>query len=106
MRKIIIKELTAGWQLTMGGRPRKHSRASVLYAAVERKIKPFLASQPKGKTAVKVIYVDKSHNESLSSKNAGYLLYCLACFLEDFLSEKTLGKKIKKYVKFSESYGV
>ena len=106
MRNIIIKELKTGWQLTMGGGARKHSRVSVLYAAVERKIKLFLASQPKGKTAVKVIYVDKGHNESLSSKNAGYLLYCSACFLEDFLSEDTLNKKIKSYAKYSESYGV
>lgn len=103
MKRIIIKELKDGWQLTMGGGgARKHPRVLVLYNTVERKISRFLASQEKGRTAVRVVYEDKSHNQSLISKSTSYLLHCLACFLEDYLSELALKSKYKKYDKFSE----
>ncbi len=105
MRKIIIKELENNWQLTMGAGARKHPRTMVLFNAVERKIKSFLASQKGGKTVVKVVYADGGQNESLASKKVGYLLYTLTCFLEDFLSEETLAKKIEKYQEHSEDYG-
>lgn len=43
-------------------------------------------------------------NESLDSKNAGYLLFTLACFLEDYLELQNLGKLYKKHLKDSENY--
>lgn len=48
----------------------------------------FLDSEAKlkEKTTVKVKYDDGYVNESLSSRSCKYLLYCLACFLEDYLS--------------------
>jgi len=102
MRKIIIKELENTWQLSLGGGARRHPRLSVHYNAIERKIKRFLASQERGKTAVKVVYADRGQNESLNSGSVGYLLYCLTCFLESFLLEDTFDRKIKKYQDYSE----
>jgi len=104
MRKITVRELKNNWQLVMGGAARRHSRIIVLFNTVERKIKSLLASQERGKTAVKVVYADGGHNESLNSGNVDYLLYTLTCFLEDFLPEWTFNKKIEKYQKHSEDY--
>lgn len=63
----------------------------------KRKIRPFLASAEKGKTAVKVIYRDGGRNESINSSDKRYLLYTLGCFLEDYLSDKVMRKIERKY---------
>lgn len=98
MRKIQIKELKSGWQLTMGGGARKRRTAILLYNQVERKIDRFLASSPGDKTAVRVVYGDGSHNESLNSNDTVYLLYTLGCFLEDYLSEPTFKRIERRYL--------
>ena len=55
------------------------------------------------KTAVRVVDVQGHHtetlNESLPSRNAPYLLFTLACFLEDFLSKPVFNKYERAYFK-------
>ena len=99
MKKITIKQLKSGWQLSMGGGARRRRTANILYNQVERKIEGFLASVPGGKTAVRVIYGDGSHNESLNSNNVVYLLYTMGCFLEEDLSETTMKRIERRYLK-------
>ena len=51
-----------------------------------------------GKTCVRVNYGKGYHNESVPSQNVPEQLYALSCFLEDYLSEKTLGRIGKNYL--------
>ena len=39
-------------------------------------------------------------NETLSSNDREYLLYCTACFLEDYISKNSLRKAEKRWTKF------
>jgi len=97
MKKITFKQLTGKWRLTIGAGARERKDVATLYTFVERKIDRFLASSVGGKTAVKVIYGDSNHNESVYSNDKAYLLYTLGCFLEDYFSDVMMGKIEKKY---------
>ena len=45
-------------------------------------------------TSVKVKYSQDIINESLVSDQPQYLMFCLTCFLEDYLSDQNMLKKI------------
>ena len=86
------------WMLGYGARPRSMARADTLYNRLERFL---LRTKFKEKMAIVVKYGRDSSgkiiNESLLSFDAHYLLYTLACFLEDFLPKQTLKRAERSY---------
>lgn len=112
MRKIIVtvpRSEGGKWKVSIfGSRGKTRASASTAFQLVERGLndKKNLNSEArlKEKTCVKVKHGDGFINESLNSDQPRYLLYCLACFLEDFLSESVLSSRYKKYGKYSGDY--
>lgn len=106
MKKVIVtipKTNGDKWKVSMFGSTGKHrANANTLLGLVK---KEFLAKNTLSscleldeKTSISI----KEHtdsgvtvvNESVSSTQPHYLLYCLACFLEDYLPEKTINKYV------------
>lgn len=91
------------WIATFGGGAFKRATATSMYNFAERKLLQTLkkkrnsASQEGAKTYVKVRYSDGDYNQSSTSNDPHYLLFTLACFLEDYLKPELLVKKYKKY---------
>jgi hypothetical protein len=102
MKKIVLRQLKDNWRLSMGTGSRKRNSVGDLYIYVERKIGRMLALDSKGKTAIRVIYRDNTHNESINSSNVKYLMYSLGSFLEDYLAQKTLLKIERKYSDYGQ----
>lgn len=75
-----------------GGKPLKRKTITYTFKALERFFARSCEAKADQKLRVLVRYPDKSENESLASTDKNYLLYTTACFLEDFLPKKTLGK--------------
>jgi len=98
MKRIILREMKTKWRLSFGSGARDRKNVNILYNFVERKIDALLASPNCNKTAVRVIYGSGDHNESINSNNRSYLLYCLGCFLEDFLSVDIMNRIEKDYL--------
>ncbi len=101
IKKIVIdipKAKDGIWEFIWGrgGRPTKRRDATLLYKAIERRL---LRTPIREKTAIVVKgYVDKGLeilNETCDSCNPNYLLFCLACFLEDNLEYRFLQAKYK-----------
>ena len=73
----------------------KHRASAATVLALTEKL--LLKATAKEKTCVKVKYVDKTTNETLSSKDAEYLMYCTTCFLDDFITVQTMKKAERKF---------
>jgi len=80
-----------------GGHPLKKKSATYTFLALERFLVKSLGTKKMENYTIKVLYPDKMKNETLPSKDIRYLLYATACFMEDWLPEKTLNDKYKKY---------
>lgn len=109
MRKIIIKipkEKNAKWSLQMKGiAARRFVSAASLFNRLER-VFPGKEFKEKTEIAMKE-YIDghwENTNETLASKSPEYLLFTLACLMEDDLKKSVLSSKYKKYGKNSEDY--
>jgi len=98
MRKIIVtipKIQNQKWKVSFGKNSRITRTSSVLvYKAIERTL---LASSEGVKTSIVVRYDENITNETLASTDPAYLLYTLSCFLEDFLPNRFLRAKEKRY---------
>jgi len=110
MRKIIIKlpDKNGWWRVSFGsGSVIKRKAIKFVWGRIERKLlkeSSFLEAQLKAKTAVLLKDGHNVVNETLSSFSAGYLLYCTACFLEEYLLKRMLNGKLKRYLKFAQDY--
>ena len=82
------------WKMSWPGYGKHFLRADTLLNGMERR---FLGSAKWEKLALTVKYTDGTFNETLGSTDAGYLLYTLSCFLEDYLSDETLKRIERKY---------
>ena len=103
MKKITIKipkSKEDKWMLGIGARPRSMLRADTLINRLIRALPLWL--KVNGKTTIKVLeYEDSSWtnvNESLASEDINYLIYTASCFLEDYLSQKTMNRIEKDYL--------
>jgi len=106
MKRLIIKipkEKGKKWSLQQKGtNARRYIRASSLFSYLQRVF-------PRNKFQEKTVLVVNSYidsqwtniNETCSSNNPKYLLYCLACFLEDYLTKGFARQAYKKYVNHS-----
>ena len=87
------------WSLSFGGSPRLRNSAAVVFNAIERRL---LGSWRDYKTCVRIKEWDNGRwevvNESLASTDANYLIYTMACFLEDYLSEKVMNRVERVYL--------
>lgn len=103
MRRIIIKIPREGekWLIGFWGRPRKMLRADTLLNRLERRLLPL--QDEKKMTLIVKEYI-RSHwestNQSLASSNKAYLIYCAACFLEDYLSLNIMRKLERRYANY------
>jgi len=82
------------WALSFGhGLGHKKTCTSV-YREIERRLtrKPI-----KEKLGIRVVYDKEFDNQTLYSTDARYLLFTLACFLEDHLEWKFGFNRMKKY---------
>ena len=97
--KIIVTIPTKGkWKLKWSGKGKHFQSVATLYNGIERRLlNHSLGSQKQEKLVISVKYPDGTANESLASNDRRYLLFTLACFLEDSLSEDTLKTKYKLY---------
>lgn len=107
MNKIIVTvpQLEKGeWRFrrSAGGQPVKRGSASLLFNVIEKRL---LRTWAKEKTAIVVKVGRDGVNESCDSSNASYLLYCLACFLEDYLTPEFLEQQVRKYQHASDKVG-
>ncbi len=105
----IPKEKSGMWELGFNRGPvRKRVNVTTVYNTVRRHLlglKP--CSEIKEKTTIIVKgYID-SHleilNESCDSRNPNYLLFCLACFLENYLEEEFLNLQINAYKELGQN---
>ena len=108
LRKIIIKlpDKESWWRVSFVGSVKRKSIKSV-WGRIERKLlkeSSFLEAHLKAKTAVLLKDGHNVVNETLPSFSAGYLLYCTACFLEEYLPKGLLNRKLKRYLKFAQDY--
>lgn len=107
--RILIKvpqKPTHWWRISSnGGGSTKRASAELVYRYVERKILKLLASAEGDKTVVslKVDYGCGSYNETIDSNNWRYLLYAVACFLEEYLNHSGLKRAHKKYGELNET---
>jgi len=93
--------LTNRWLVNWGsgGHPAKKRNATALYNAIEKRILRRLPRLDlKKKIAIRVKYGIDSINETYKSNNPSYLLFNLACFLEDYLTPEFLSQRHKKYM--------
>jgi len=101
-RKITIKipKEKEKWMFSFGrgGSPKKRNAASFVYNAIEKHIlSVLLRTNAKEKLAIVIKVGNDVVNESCASQNPYYLLFCLACFLEDHLDKTFSAGKIKEY---------
>jgi len=102
MKKIKIttpNKNSSKWQVSWGkGGIRKRNNPTIIFNAIERKL---LRLQLKENIEIVVKYdkdiAEDFINESLPSCNAKYLLYSLLCFLEDYLPNDFIRRKLKNY---------
>lgn len=86
------------WTVSFGNGNRKRDSATIIFNA----IKTYLRAYRKEEKIAIVIngYID-SHlevlNETLDSADREHLIYTTSCFLEDFLTQETLNKYIKRW---------
>jgi len=102
--KLVVKlpDAKGKWQIQIGRSVVKRSSAKSVYGRLERYLIRFLASSMKDKTCVCVKDGREVVNESLRSLSAGYLLYCLTCFMENDLGKSMIDRKIKKYKAYAD----
>ena len=97
--RILVPKKDDKWTVSIGrSTGYKRKTAITAFNLVERKIRKLtgdLCLQLKEKWVLKVKYDQGYFNESLSSFEPHYILYCLLCFLEDYLSEDTYKNKEK-----------
>lgn len=95
--KVLIKK--DKWILSIGkSRGFKRNSATTSYNLIERKMKSLtrnLCLPLKDKYVLKVRNDREYLNESMSSNNAHYLLFCLLCFLEDYLNKDFIKNREK-----------
>lgn len=76
------------------GTLRKRQTAREVFGLLERHLPRLIKNQ---KLSVKVIYQNGMDNESLDSQDLIYLCYVTSCFMEDFLTETTMNRILKKW---------
>jgi len=106
MNKICVSlpDKLGRWKVQIGKSIVRRKTATSAYGRVERKLLNLsgsLASSMRDKTCVSVKDGQYVLNESINSANANYHLYCLTCFLEDFISERMLKDKTERYLRYS-----
>ncbi len=69
------------------------------YCKKHRKVRSTSCLQIKQKTAFGLREHGEYVNETIPTSNLAYLLYCMGCFLEDYIPEKTLKRIEKQYGK-------
>jgi len=89
------------WQISFGGKSHyTRTTATSIFNIISRKIQ---VQAKREKVAISVWeYIDsrwENINESVASQDIPYLLYAAASFLEDYLSQTTLGRVYKIYEK-------
>jgi len=110
VRKIIIKlpDKKGWWRFSFGeGRPLKRKSVKSVWRGIEQKLLKescFSELKLRAKTAVLLKDGHNVVNETLPSFSAGYLLYCTACFLKEYLPKGLLNGKLKRYLKFAQDY--
>jgi len=109
VRKIIIRlpDKKGWWRVSFGNGVIKRKSIKSVWRRIERKLlkdSRLLGSHLKVKTAVLLKDEHNVVNETLLSFLAGYLLYCMACFLEEYLPKEMLRVKFKRYLKFAQDY--
>jgi hypothetical protein len=101
--KITFKKLQDKWSLSFG-RGIVKREVPVLFSRLERRLSQTMkegatsASLMKDKTCVIVKYGKEYSNKTLVSRDPFYLLYTTSCFLEDYLSAKTIKRAYNAYV--------
>lgn len=94
--KILVSENGKSWKVNKGsgGHPKKFTDATKVIEWLERNLTHGLEV----KTSVIVRYGNDMDNETETSQDGAYLVWAISCFLEDFLSRKTLKRIEKKYL--------
>ena len=102
VKKIIVKIPTKinDWLFNFGhgGTYSKRKTVAKLYNSLEKRIlRLFSCDNSREKRSIVIKMDNDVVNESCDSQNPHYLLWCLACFLGNFLEKKFVREKIKKY---------
>ena len=87
--KVSVPQGDKKWKVSFGNTPSYRKNATTIYKLVERKLNSGVG--------MKVLYDHTTSNESLVSLDASYLLFTLACFLEEYLEKKFLDQKYREY---------
>ena len=107
MKKIVVKiPILCGrkWSVSaFGSTGNKKKKVSSIFNFIEKQVfaKNNLDLEGKLKEETSVLIKDGKYiiNESVSSNQPQYLMYCLTVFLEDYLTEYILEMKEKQYEK-------
>ncbi len=97
---IVIPQKSEKWTITSGPKRYRRKSANTAYSLMERIV---VRLCQKEKITIMVKYDKHTFNKTLKSFNPNYLLYTLACFLEDHLSSNVLNRLYKKYSRGNEA---
>ncbi len=93
---ITVPQNNKKWKISSGGTPKSYAMWNSIY----NRLRGLLSRlEVKEKVSILVKYGDGGFNETIASSNANYLLYTVACFIEDYVSPEVVKNMYKKYSK-------
>lgn len=100
MEKLVIKVRNGKFSYWKAGKPSPIKDAPSVIGFVEKKLGCDRGRTParlKDKYAVVVDYGRRMENETLTTDEPAPILYALTAFIEDYVGEKTLSLKYRRY---------
>lgn len=92
--KVKVPELREKWRFSIGSSTKRRNSVAVVYNQIERRLSRLPVKE---KTAIRVIYDKPYVNETIKSLDARYLLFCMTCFLEEYMDPNFLRIKMRNY---------